>query len=104
MEQTAKKRVNAKVGSQYTSISLNNYTLQATGIDVRYILLPVYIFSIKSGGNDYKFAVNGQTGKVVGELPIDGKVSRQYMLKKAAIPAAVVALYYILSYFMGWRV
>ena len=104
MEQTAKKIVNAKVGSQYTSISLNNYILQATGIDVRYILLPVYIFSIKSGGNDYKFAVNGQTGKVVGELPIDGKVSRQYMLKKAAIPAAVVALYYILSYFMGWRV
>ena len=104
MEQTAKNKVNARVSSQYTSYTLNNYSLQATGIDVRYILLPVYIFSIKSGDTDYKFAVNGQTGKVVGELPIDGKVSRHYMLKKAAIPAAVVALYYILSYFLGWRV
>ena len=104
MELTAKNKVNAMVSSQYTSIALNNYTLQANDIDVRYILLPVYFFSIKSGDTDYKFAVNGQTGKVVGELPIDAKASRHYMLKKAAIPAAVVALYYILSYFLGWRV
>ncbi|MBR4776660.1 MAG: hypothetical protein IK007_03500 [Lachnospiraceae bacterium] len=104
MELTAKNKVNAMVSSQYTSIALNNYTLQANDIDVRYILLPVYFFSIKSGDTDYKFAVNGQTGKVVGELPIDEKASRHYMLKKAAIPAAVVALYYILSYFLGWRV
>lgn len=90
--------------SQYDTTTTVGFDLSASNVNVRYILLPVYTFNINVGDKKYSFAVNGQTGKVVGELPIDKKVSTVYTLKKAAIPAAVVALYYILSYFIGWRV
>ena len=104
MERTAQNIVDSKVKSQYSSAKIKGKTLNASNVDVRYILLPVYTFNINVGNKKYSFAVNGQTGKVVGDLPIDKKVSMFYMLKKASIPAAIVALYYILSYFIGWRV
>ena len=34
-----------------------------------YALLPVWLLSTKWGENTYLFAMNGQTGKFVGELP-----------------------------------
>lgn len=35
-----------------------------------YMLLPVWMLISKYQGKDYLFAMNGQTGKIVGELPI----------------------------------
>jgi len=40
---------------------------------VHYALLPVWMLTTKWGGTNYLFAVNGQTGKVAGKLPIDKK-------------------------------
>ena len=37
---------------------------------VQYVLLPVYLITSKYAGKAYQFAVNGQTGKVIGSLPI----------------------------------
>jgi hypothetical protein len=35
----------------------------------------------KWNDNDYLFAMNGQTGKLIGDLPIDnGKVTRRFLL------------------------
>jgi len=36
-----------------------------------YVLLPVYLFSVVYLGKRYYFAVNGQTGKVAGNLPYE---------------------------------
>ena len=38
---------------------------------VYYVLLPVYLFSLDYHGKRYFFAVNGQTGKVAGNLPYE---------------------------------
>ncbi len=38
-----------------------------------YALLPVYIFSTRYNGKIYNFAMNGQTGKFAGDLPMDSK-------------------------------
>ncbi len=43
-----------------------NYTKQAS----RYALLPVWVLNATYGGKKYRFAMNGQTGKFVGELPV----------------------------------
>ena len=104
MIQTASKISYAKVSSGYSNVRMKKSNLKATDVKVKYILLPVYLFSIKYGGNKYEFSINGQNGKVVGNLPIDKNVCWIYRLKKAIIPAAIVALYYILSYFIGWRI
>ncbi|MBE6993186.1 MAG: TFIIB-type zinc ribbon-containing protein [Ruminococcaceae bacterium] len=70
-------------------------------LKAKYLLFPVYMFDIMHGGKSYSFAVNGQTGKVVGNLPISGSVSFQYFLKRAgAILAACVGAS-VAMYFMG---
>jgi len=38
---------------------------------VKYALLPVWILNTKWNGQNYLFAMNGQTGKMVGDLPVD---------------------------------
>lgn len=37
----------------------------------KYALYPVWLLSTEWNGNKYTFAVNGQTGKVAGDLPMD---------------------------------
>lgn len=48
---------------------------------VYYAYLPVWMFSTKYNGQDYMFAINGQTGKSVGSFPVDmGKYWRTFFL------------------------
>ena len=37
---------------------------------IDYSLFPVWIYNYKYGGKEYKFFVNGQTGKVIGKTPV----------------------------------
>ncbi len=41
--------------------------------NAQYALLPTYLLATKWEGKDYLFAMNGQTGKLVGDLPVDMK-------------------------------
>ncbi len=75
-----------------SSVSLRNNGLSLSNPSVKYVLLPVYIFNCKYNGKLYRFAMNGQTGKLVGELPIDkGKKARAFWLP-FLIAAAIVFL------------
>ena len=38
---------------------------------VQYAMLPVWMLHTKWNGRDYLFSMNGQTGKLVGDLPVD---------------------------------
>lgn len=39
--------------------------------EISYALMPVWLLSSTYKGKVYSFAMNGQTGKFVGQLPID---------------------------------
>jgi len=54
----------------YTSVQQRSTNLKALNASVKYVLLPVYLLNCTYNGKEYRYAVNGQTGKVVGELPI----------------------------------
>ena len=41
--------------------------------DVKYALMPVWLLSTQWQGKNFLFAMNGQTGKLIGDLPIDKK-------------------------------
>ena len=43
-----------------------------------YMLLPVWMLISKYQGKDYLFAMNGQTGKIVGELPISNSQTAKW--------------------------
>lgn len=60
---------------------------------VHYALFPVWMLTTKYNGKNYTFAMNGQTGKLVGELPIDkNKYRTWYGLLFAGIYAAGILL------------
>ena len=54
----------------YTSYSITNRDYDAKQRNASYTLLPVWMLSYNYNGKDYLFAMNGQTGKVVGKPPI----------------------------------
>ena len=58
--------------------------------DVKYALLPVWLLSTQWQGKNFLFAMNGQTGKLIGDLPIDKK--RLWAYIAGAFAAATVLL------------
>ncbi|MCR4751734.1 MAG: hypothetical protein K5852_05495 [Eubacterium sp.] len=59
-------------GNRVTGDILNQ-AAPVSGIKADYALLPVYILFTKYEGREYLFAVNGQTGKTVGDVPVSKK-------------------------------
>jgi len=59
----------------YTSVSNLQSNQQIKSLDEDYVLLPIWLVTYKEAGNDrlFYYAMNGQTGKVAGLLPIDKK-------------------------------
>ena len=58
---------------------------------VRYSMLPVWMLHIAYDGQNYAYAINGQTGKVVGSFPVSKKKRNLYFLKAFGIGVAVMA-------------
>ena len=57
----------------YTSCSVKEENIRLKRGKVQYALMPVWILNTKWEGKDYLFAMNGQTGKLVGNLPVSKK-------------------------------
>ncbi len=68
----------------YSSVMERRKKIQLRRGEVKYALLPVWLLTTKWNGQNWLFAMNGQTGKFVGKLPVDKK-------KKWGIFAAVYA-------------
>lgn len=57
----------------YNIVSLSNSKIDVNTNESEYILLPVWMLNIKYNEIPYLFAMNGQTGKMIGDIPIDNK-------------------------------
>lgn len=76
----------------FSSVQLAGSSVNVDWSNVAYALLPVWMLHTRWNGNDYLFAMNGQTGKLIGDLPIDkGKVVRRFLIM-FAIPLVIVFL------------
>lgn len=53
----------------YANVNVTSSRMQLTKRRSTYALLPVWILNYMYNGKKYTFAMNGQTGKVVGKLP-----------------------------------
>ena len=79
---------------EFSSVREHSNSLRLRNAKVKYVLLPAYIINCEYGGKKYQYAVNGQTGKIVGELPSSKALARGYFLKAFAIAlAAFIALF-----------
>lgn len=58
---------------EYNAIEEKSRLVDIRSKKFNYTLLPAWILTYQYGGKTYVFAVNGQTGKSFGELPIDSR-------------------------------
>ena len=54
----------------YENVCLDDSNIQLSNTKTTYALYPVWILNSKWRDKSYRFAVNGQTGKVAGDLPV----------------------------------
>ena len=73
----------------YASCNETGRSIQLKRGKVHYALLPVWILNTRWEGKDFLFAMNGQTGKLVGNLPVSTK---RVIGLFAAIAALLVAI------------
>jgi len=59
-----------KSTATYPVVQLQSSSMSVKNSNIRYVLLPVYLLNCEYGGKQYRYAINGQTGKVIGDLPI----------------------------------
>ncbi len=83
----------------YSSVRVENSNTRIRGAKWQYALLPVWVltYNHKEQGKTYYFAMNGQTGKICGKLPVDkGKLAGLF----AGIFAPVFAFLMIGGWFL----
>ena len=78
--------------SGYSSVSQTGENIRLINGGVRYALLPVWLLSTKWQDRSFVFAMNGQTGKFVGDLPLDKAAYGMWLLKIFGVVAAAALL------------
>ena len=104
----AKKRFETSVNdvlsgttSRYSSVTLQSGTIAEHNNTREYAMLPVWLVHVRWNGRLYTFAMNGQTGKLVGDLPLDKGLYWKYWLLFAGIFGALGAGLMLLGHFLG---
>ena len=72
----------------YAGVNCCGSNIRLHNARAKYALLPVWILNTTWQGKNYQFAMNGQTGKFVGDLPSDNKAYWKYRLIYGGIVAA----------------
>lgn len=85
----------------YSSVTTENSSLKLTNAKAKYALYPVWLLNTTWNGQNYIFAMNGQTGKFVGDLPVDRKAAFKWTVGLTAVFSAAVFLGSLLLYYLG---
>ena len=102
--ETCKTRVNERIRVSteqsfaqttvgYATVTPQSSNLRLNGGRVRYALLPAWILTTRWQDKVYTFAMNGQTGKMVGNLPVDLKRFLAYMFSIGLGCSLLIALF-----------
>ena len=81
----------------YTSVMAESSGVALSNGVAKYALYPVWLLNTTWNGQKYAFAMNGQTGKFVGDLPLDKAAYRKWLF---GITAAVGAIAFAVSYLL----
>ena len=78
----------------YSSVSVQNADVVLSDVATDYLLLPVWMMNYKYKEKTYTFAINGQTGRMVGKLPVSA-------LRIFAWGAAIFAAVFLAAFLGG---
>lgn len=87
-----------KTVTGYDSVTAETTNINLQGGKAKYVLLPMWILNTTWNGEKYVFGMNGQTGKLVGNLPMDKSKYRKLFSIASVIGAAVMfAILFLLT-------
>ncbi len=79
----------ASTAGGYSTLRTENSNIGIKDGKSRYALYPVWLLNTTWRGKKYTFAMNGQTGKMVGDLPMDKGAYWKWWAIYAGIASAV---------------
>lgn len=83
-------------GYNTVQTELCNVHLEHPG--ARYVLCPVWLLTSSFEGKTYLFAVNGQTGKIAGNMPLNKKASTLFTVGYSLLFGAILSLVSLLMF------
>lgn len=96
VEMSFKETVNG-----YDSVSVADSHIILSNSKAKYALYPVWLLTTSFENNNYLFAVNGQTGKIVGNLPVDKKIAKKLKILYTLGFGAISYIILLILYFKG---
>ncbi len=107
--ETSKERANERIKKSveltfaeqvrdYTSFTLERENIRYEQSSVKYALCPVWILNTTWNDQKYTFAMNGQTGRFVGDLPMDKGAFWKYFgisFTIAAVISGIIGMFII---------
>lgn len=82
----------------YDTVTAEKSTISLDDATARYALCPVWLLNTTWNGQKFTFAVNGQTGKIVGDLPTDRRAFWLWLLGTTIGSAAIAyGIFWIIS-------
>ena len=82
----------ASTTSHFTSVTPTGSDIRVFNGKQEYVMYPMWLLNVNYKDKKYAFAMNGQTGKFVGDLPIDEMKYRFIMLGIFVITLVVLSL------------
>ncbi len=82
----------------YNDMFNKNFQNNVLKLRWNYMLLPVWFMTYHYKGKMWEYAINGQTGKISGELPIDNKKLIRHQILMGLLVFLIVM---IIGYFLG---
>ena len=82
----------------YATVTQTSSNIKLSNGQVKYALLPVWRLNTTWRGKQYVFAMNGQTGKFVGDLPLDKGALAGYF---ALFTGVISILSFVVMWFIG---
>ena len=84
----------------YASVNVENSSVKLSNNNAKYTLCPVWLLNTTWNGQKYTFAMNGQTGNFVGDLPMDKSIYKKWFLGvSAGVGAAAFLISLIINLF-----
>ena len=86
----------------YTSVTPEYCGVYLNKSSVKYALLPVWVLNATWQGKSYLFAMNGQTGKFVGNLPTDWGIFWRWFIGLSIMIAVILNIIVFIAEVLGW--
>lgn len=89
-----------RTATGYSTLTSENVSIQLSHSKAAYAFYPVWLLNTTWNNQKFVFAMNGQTGKFVGDLPMDKSLAKAYFFKTTGLVSAIAFALFTLIWFI----